>query len=90
MNFISSTNEEQTSSRISLFLWSRPGRSFINFSKQSNPPYCFISAAFADMDFGISCPPRSSMAAGRFKEARMLCGMTVSRFFLNVFVCEVI
>ena len=61
-----------TSSRISLFLCSNSGKSCIKVSKVFKPPLSFTAADLSNTDLGIVCPDKSSMAAGKFSDARTL------------------
>lgn len=61
-----------TSSRISLFLSRSSGKSCINLSMAFKPPFSFTAADLSNTDLGIVCPDKSSMAAGKFSDARTL------------------
>ena len=61
-----------TSSSISLFLWSNSGNSCINTSMAFNPPFSLTAEDLSNNDLGIVCPDKSSMAAGKFSDARTL------------------
>lgn len=61
-----------TSSSISLFLWSNSGNSCINTSMAFNPPFSLTAADLSNNDLGMVCPDKSSMAAGKFSDARTL------------------
>lgn len=60
------------SSRISLFLCRRSGRSLMSWSIVWRPPCRITLLDFSKIDCGILSPEISSMAAGKFKEARIL------------------
>ena len=41
-------------------------------SRACKPPFSITAADLSNMDLGTVCPDRSSMAAGKFSEARTL------------------
>ena len=66
-------HNSETSSRISLFRCSRTGNSLISLVSWTAPPCWRTAAAFSSNECGTPPPPdRSSMAAGRFRDARTL------------------
>lgn len=69
-----SINQLITSSYISRFLTRRSGKFAMSWSMAIKPPFSFNSLALSNTDCGTASPEpdKSSIAAGRFKDARIL------------------